>query len=367
MVEEQNGYVYFRKTKALTTKGNLTAQDTVIDPKLVGKIPQAYANGSVSNEVLAAGNGSATSFSGTLAYAIVRGTLQITLEDSTTVYATDNGSGLLLGAGVSGTINYATKAFTLTFAVAPTNLKSIFGAYYVNYESETTVPGYGFEYDTLEVKTIPFALQAEIGLFTNFGLAKRFGSSPKDTMAKDLAEALGQEVMARVITQAVSLCPAGNKTTFTKAVPNSNYAYVAHKYEFDQKLIDMENLIAATTGRGGVSALIAGPLAASVIAGLDGFEKVMENQAGIHVYGKYKGMVVVRVNDATVLATGKCLCVYKGPSPFDAGLYYAPYMPIVTSELLPKGTNFLNQIRGAASLSAQGVLLPGFVGEITVS
>jgi len=367
-IEEQNGYVYFRKTKGYSTKGNITAGDTIIDPKLIGKIPQSYANGTVANESLGVGDvGGTVSFSGTLAYFPVRGTLAVTLQDSTTVYCQDNGNGILLGAGVSGTINYTNKAFTLVFSVAPANTKVIYGAYYVNYESETTVPSYGFEYDTTEVKSTPFALQAEVGLFTNFGLTKRFGFSPTDQMALDLSQALSQEIMARIITQAVAQVPGANKTTFTKAVPSSNYAYVAHKYEFDQKIIDIENLVAASAGRGGVSAIIAGALACSVIAGLDGFDKVTSSDAGILVYGTYKNMPIIRVNDPTVLATGKALCVYKGSSPFDAALYYSPYLPIVTSELLPKGTNFLNQIRGVASLSAQGVMVPAFLGEITVS
>ncbi len=201
---------------------------------------------------------------------------------------------------------------------------------------------------------------------TNYSMAKKFGFSPKDNMALDLANEIGVEVIAKLITSAVTACPSGNKTTYTKAAP-SGVSYAAHKFEFEQKILDIENLIAGSAGRGGVSALICGTLAASVIAGLPDFKKVMEPKDGIHVYGTFKGMPVIRVNDPNVLAIGKCLTVYKSGSPFDAALYYAPYMPLIITDLLPSAPNPLGSMRGAASWSAQDVMVEKFIGEITVS
>lgn len=75
----------------------------------------------VTNEVLATGDGIQTVFSGTLAQAtglrFVFG-VQINTNPSS-VTASDNYVGVISGSGVTGTINYATGAYTLTFAVAP--------------------------------------------------------------------------------------------------------------------------------------------------------------------------------------------------------------------------------------------------------
>ncbi len=83
----------------------------------------------VSAENLGAGDGAATQFTGTLAAAlpVEPGTLSIT--DGVETFA-DDGSGRLTGdAGGSGTINYATGAFDVTFNAAPVNAAPVTGDY----------------------------------------------------------------------------------------------------------------------------------------------------------------------------------------------------------------------------------------------
>jgi hypothetical protein len=67
---------------------------------------------------LGTGNGVTTTFNGTLTALPVRQKAVQVLSNSTVV-ATDNGSGTLSGAGVSGTINYATGVISVTYSAAP--------------------------------------------------------------------------------------------------------------------------------------------------------------------------------------------------------------------------------------------------------
>ena len=85
--------------------------------------PQQYA---VEN--LASGDGSTTTFTGTLQNPpIIAGTLFIT--DDTAV-AQDQGDGTLTGTGISsGTINYTTGAYSVTFTTAPTSTVVIYAKY----------------------------------------------------------------------------------------------------------------------------------------------------------------------------------------------------------------------------------------------
>ncbi len=103
----------------------------------------------VSGEVLGAGDGTATQFSGTLAAAlpIEPGTLSIT--DGTETF-TDDGSGRLVGdAGGSGTINYTTGAYSVTFNAAVGNGTNVTGDYItaidgvLDEEVDTAVSGSG--------------------------------------------------------------------------------------------------------------------------------------------------------------------------------------------------------------------------------
>ena len=83
----------------------------------------------VTGEVLATGDGTTTTFSGTLAnYTVKAGTLTIT--DGTETF-TDNGDGTLTGdAGGSGTINYETGEYSVTFNTAPASGTDITADYY---------------------------------------------------------------------------------------------------------------------------------------------------------------------------------------------------------------------------------------------
>lgn len=85
----------------------------------------------VTNEVIATGDGIQTVFSGTLAQAtglrFVFG-VQINTNPSS-VTASDNYVGVISGTGVTGTINYATGAWTLTFTAPPANLAQIRASY----------------------------------------------------------------------------------------------------------------------------------------------------------------------------------------------------------------------------------------------
>jgi hypothetical protein len=78
----------------------------------------------VANEVIGTGNGATLAFSGTLAFkgATVRNCFGVSVAVTGGETFTDNYLGVLTGsAGGTGTINYMTGAWTLTFTVAPAN------------------------------------------------------------------------------------------------------------------------------------------------------------------------------------------------------------------------------------------------------
>lgn len=89
----------------------------------------SYAAGTVATAEVAssAPNGTLKVFSGTL----VHGAIQISTVTFTAtiaaapVTATDNGSGVLSGSGVTGNINYTTGVWNLTYTTAPDNATNI--------------------------------------------------------------------------------------------------------------------------------------------------------------------------------------------------------------------------------------------------
>ena len=86
---------------------------------------------SVTGENLGTGDGSTTSFSGTLVHHPVKAsTVAIHYTISSTAYtATDDGNGNISGTECTGTINYDTGAWSLTFNIAPDDTTDITADY----------------------------------------------------------------------------------------------------------------------------------------------------------------------------------------------------------------------------------------------
>lgn len=100
--------------------------------------PQGTNYTTVTNEVVLTGDGSTKTFSGTLTQATgKRFVFGCTLSMSdASITGTDNYVGVISGTGVTGTINYATGAWTLTFTTAPAN--AVTGRISYQYEDSNT-------------------------------------------------------------------------------------------------------------------------------------------------------------------------------------------------------------------------------------
>ncbi len=112
------------------TTGNGTITVTLDTDTISNETADSSPTGSttVTGESLGTGDGATTTFSGTLSNSpVVRNTLTITAGSVT---ATDDGSGNLTGTGVSsGSINYDTGAWSITYSSAPSNGTSITADY----------------------------------------------------------------------------------------------------------------------------------------------------------------------------------------------------------------------------------------------
>ena len=85
----------------------------------------------ITGEVLGTGNGATTTFSGILAgVAASRTFMYLSVTDTVETFTDDRNGNLVGSAGGTGTINYATGAYSITFHAAPANLQSITASYY---------------------------------------------------------------------------------------------------------------------------------------------------------------------------------------------------------------------------------------------
>jgi len=83
-------------------------------------------------QVLGTGNGTIVTFTGTLTTPVLPGSVQI---NAGAVTGNDNGSGVVSGAGISGSVNYGTGVISVTYSTAPVTGAQVLVDYNTNVSS----------------------------------------------------------------------------------------------------------------------------------------------------------------------------------------------------------------------------------------
>jgi hypothetical protein len=97
----------------------------------------------VTGEAYGTGDGSTTTFAHTLAaISAPKTAMYISVTDGTETFTDDRNGNMVGSAGGTGTVNYATGAVSVTFAVAPANLQAITCSYYHETATSTGILDY---------------------------------------------------------------------------------------------------------------------------------------------------------------------------------------------------------------------------------
>jgi hypothetical protein len=372
-IEEMHGLVYFKQLLFENAKGNMSAGEVGTDPRTGSKTPSGYASNSVEGEVLDTANGVLTNFTGVLAAKpIILQSLVVTVQDDAAVYCEDVGVrgsdsnvGTLLGSGVSGTINYITGAIELDFAVAPADTKEIYLSYQENYELNSDIPKISSFMDSKQVKAKVYALKGTMGMIQSFAMQKRWGKSLDEDVAMDIVAEINKEIFGDVIAKLKGA--AQGTTAFSRTLP-TGVGKNEHFESFKYSINDAESVMIGNAGRGGVNVIIAGRNMCALLQGLRDFELLSDAQTlGPHIFGKYRGRIVIRVPEEALLAADNGIALFKGQSVFEAACSYSPYMPLATTDAIPEAPNPLVNQRAAATVAAVESLVPQFATNLNVT
>lgn len=364
-IEEERGTVYFKRVKAMTTRGNVTAGATLSNPR-DGSVtyPQGYAGERVTVTGFSTVGGT-TAYTGNLPGSpMVRpNTLKITVA-TLNLKAVDDGVGNLLGIGIQGSIDYSDGSYSLTFIANPAGVYAVTFAFGTNFEESGAIPKIQTFLDNDSVEAEIFALSSELGLFKSFALRKRFGKSAEDELVQDLTAEINAEIGHTAIARLVAAVPGTGALSWNKT-PGTGVSYFEHKQELKDVIARSESTILTNAGRGVVNGLIAGPSACGVLSNLPGFEKVAVDATGPQLYGNLDGLPVIR--SPLGVATDDIIPFYKGKGNFEAPLVYSPYMPLFITEAMPVAGNILKKQRAAAVWAGLKVLIPAFLTKISIT
>lgn len=371
-IDEVNGNVYFKNIIAAEDRGNMTKGESLTDPRKGSKSMRGYSSSKTA--VLEP----ITTASGTLEYTVILSpkplvaeSLKVSFSGDAGVYGEDVGVrgadrnvGTILGAGLSGTINYITGELIVKFAEDPGASEKVKVQYQVNYELAADLPKITMFMDSKPVRAYLYTLKQTVGLVQSYTMSKRFGSSYEDDMAEDLVNEMNKELAADLILT-LRQNAQGTPVTFSKTVPTGVAEY-NHRQAYKYRLANCDSNFIAATGRGTVKVVIAGRDHCAYVEGLPGFKKLADGNAiGAHIFGMLDDKMYVRVPEAAVMPVDSAIAIHKGGQ-FEAAASWSPFMPLTVTDALPEGINPLNTQKAAAMIGAIESMVPGFATEFNL-
>ena len=357
-IEEERGTVYFKVLKRADTGEVIASARTGM------KLQQGLASNTIK-EVVGTTSATITSYNVSTSKAPIRPeTLGVNVGGS---YGKDDGNGNILGVGLYGTVDYSTGAITINLYSDPGANVNIEVTYQLDVEAINELPKIDYGFESIGVLAKVYALKGTIGVLQSFALKNRFGIVAEDELAKDLVVAINNEIGGDIIRLLNQNAPASNTSSWSKTPP-SGVSYFEHKQTIKDAIAEIEGNMGANAGRGAVNTLICGTNAAAILSTLPGFTKLSSGkEMGAHVYGELDGMIVIRVNDTTTLSPDTIIGIYNPDSPFEGAAVYAPYMPLMTTDILPEGKNPLTSQKAVAVWAAVDVMVPEFIGKINIT
>jgi len=323
-LQQKNGQVFYLRFVYGNDKGNVDKGGVALDPWTVDS-QHSYTTETVDNEVL--GILGEESYTGNLAWTPARpGTVVI---DAGAVTATDNGKGVISGDGVTGTIDYATGAYTLTFT-ADTEA-DVLVSYEYNLEyAPTKAPELKAEVVQLPISARPRRLRATYAFEASYDFEKQYGKSLDETLLEASISEIRHEIDMEILNDL--RVQAGFSISWNDAAP-VGVSYRDHKDTFYDAIVKASNLIYGRSKRVKGNVVIVGTNAQNIIETLPAFTgNGIKDVAGPTVIGQLKNFTVIAnphyPEDTFVVA-------YKGKTnDLDAGYVYAPYLPVVSTNLV---------------------------------
>jgi hypothetical protein len=383
-IEEKLGNVYFQQFIAQNTRGNVSAGQTLFDTLAT---PQAFPNGYMSDtstvtvisesspgsgvfsDVSLSGGQDFSSpidprtinFTGSVVCSAGTATFSVTPDSTTGLFgfSVQEGSSATYLNG-HGSVDYANGTFSLTLSETPSGQTTVIANFQVLEEANVDLQSAQLVWQNKPIQAQLFALKSLIGIPQEFMLKKRFSISLAEEVAKSLVAAINNEIVNRAIAILLQYTPTTSPTQITYPVASpSGTTFFEYQMTIQTAFDATDAQMVARAGRGSVNCWIVGRRAGIYIKRLPNFKHISngDGKFGAHIYGTLDGVPVVRVPYQAVLDELTVLGVYRGDN-FTAPLVYAPYMPLITTEVLQVLPNPLQRQRASAIMAGLDSLIP---------
>lgn len=335
------GEIRFLDVRYGDTRGNITKGETFSSYERLGGPAGKfnYSSNVLEDEVLVLGSDLKTAV---LAWTpIIPGSVAIAIGATDYV---DNGSGKLLLKSNStevGTVNYATGAvvWTTAFGAAPASIKATYKQ--DNLTTPVEAPEVDLRIRTVAIEAQSRKLKTKMSFDAMYDFQIQYGYDVETESSSLVAGLLQSEIDGELIQDMYDNA-SSDAVSFNTVVPNA-VAKLDHYEGFSSIIIEASNNINLATRFAQANWSVLGINACNVVESLAnrGFIASGQVQAGPHhlgVIGNHQYYKNQMFRDKTTFVTG-----HKGDTPLHAGLVYAPYMPIMTTDLLAYENFEVNQ------------------------
>jgi hypothetical protein len=364
-MQQKVGQVFYLKYLFGSQKGNIVKNSLMFDPVTGAANKYNYSSETIEEEML--GTDGATSYTGNLAYTpVVAGSVEISCGN-TTLVETDAGDGTatLAATGVTGTLNYSTGAFSITFNSETS--ADVVATYQYNQEfGPSVVPEVTFKVDETIIRAQNRRLKALYAFSAGYDVKMAYGID----IDLALLEAVTSEILHEIDGEIMNdlYVQAGNTASWDKTPASTEISAYDHKLNFLDHLVECSNKIYMSTQRASGNFIVCGRDAANIIEsfGMPRFQPATSGrQNGPCYIGVIDGKWKVYKNP--YYADSAYLVGYKGDMFLDAGYVYAPYLPIFATQFLMT-EDFVGR-RGFATAYGKKMLNPYMYvkGTITAS
>ena len=345
------GGVFYYDLKYGTTKGKVTAGDT-----LIRDFNHTYSSETVDEELVATNGGAASPgpFSSTLDFVPIRpGTVTITApaDGGGILSVTDDGAGSFNGDFTAGTIDYATGAIAgLTFNANVAANADVVAVYQYNMEANTAIPQINIDIELQEVRAKTRKLKALWSSEAADDLKAFHGIDAESEIVAGVAAEIALELDREIINDLYMNSALHPKTFDYSTIPPGSDE-IHHIRSIITVLSGASNSIHKDSLRGPANFLVTGPDVSAIIEQIEthgDFRPIVaapnaENIApseqprtfGVYRFGTlaskytcYKDPYFPVTNPGSGSGSGDILMGYRGNTFIDAGYVWAPYIPL---------------------------------------
>lgn len=335
-MDNKAGIISYLRYKYGTTKGSTTAGTVFTDSLNTGYSDPNYTSRVVDNELYS--SGANLDFT-----PVISGTFSATDSAGKTLIegtVTGNTAALVCptDTAVTGTLDYVTGAVTFTGTTGDVLMTYSYDNETVPFNDITgnqyqnVIPEMTMDLAQLPIYAKSRKLAAYWGFDAAYDLKKQYGTEINDVISTQAAGEISHEIDTEIALDLLKKAGAGPVLQWSKTAP-IGVNIIDHYDSLWVRLTEGANIVFGATQRVQPNFILAGLNAAAVIECMRNFDATgASSGVGPHFIGtlggKYKVYVIPQ------FPADQFLMGYKGTNFLETGYVYAPYMPVLTTDLL---------------------------------